>query len=77
MKKLIFIFSSILFFLGTTSVYSISLFGSKLDGMWIPNMKLSMEYENMQKHEPAKLSMKKKVRPLKLVLQSSSVPHLP
>ena len=51
MKKLIFIFSSILFFLCTTNVYSISLFGSKWDGMWIPNMKLSMEYENMQKNE--------------------------
>jgi len=50
MKK-IFLISVILFLLSTTSAYSLSLFGSKIDGLWVPNMKLSMEFENMQKNK--------------------------
>ena len=50
MKKKILI-SVILFLLSTTSAYSLSLFGSKIDGLWVPNMKLSMEFENMQKNK--------------------------
>ena len=51
MKKIIFLISVILFLLSTTSAYSLSLFGSKIDGLWVPNMKLSLEYENMQQNE--------------------------
>ena len=51
MKKIVFLISVILFLLSTTSAYSLSLFGSKIDGFWVPNMKLSMEFENMQKNK--------------------------
>ena len=50
MRK-IFLISVILFLLSTTSAYSLSLFGSKIDGLWVPNMKLSMEFGNMQKNK--------------------------
>jgi len=51
LKKIVFLISVILFLLSTTSAYSLSLFGSKIDGFWVPNMKLSMEFGNMQKNK--------------------------
>ena len=51
MRKSISVLIILFFLCFATNAYSLSLFGSKIDGLWVPNMKLSMEFENMQNHK--------------------------